>query len=227
MIKAVILDVDGTLIDSVDAHAAAWQKALAEFGHFEDFQKIRHQIGKGGDTFLPVFLTRKQIEEYGKDLEKRRGEIYKNEYLPRVRAFPKVRELFHRILADGKKVALASSAPEGELEKNKEIADIADLVKTETSADDAEKSKPHPDIFQAALKSLDDIPPENVVVIGDTPYDAEAADKIKLKTIGFLSGGFSEEDLRKAGCIKIYKDAADLLENYETSPLSNKAEAAA
>jgi HAD superfamily hydrolase (TIGR01549 family) len=221
MIKAVIFDVDGTLIDSVDFHAEAWQKALAEYGHDEEFQKVRQQIGKGGDMLLPVFLTEKQIDEYGEELEKRRSQIFKNEYLEKVKPFPKVRELFLRILEDGKKIALASSAPKDELEKNKKTADIADLIKAETSADDAERSKPNPDIFQAALGSLGDVSAEEAIVIGDTPYDAIAAGKIRLKTIGLLSGGFPESQLLETGCIRIYKDPADLLENYETSTLSD------
>jgi HAD superfamily hydrolase (TIGR01549 family) len=224
MIKAVLFDVDGTLIDSVDFHAKAWQRALSEFGHNEDFQKVRQQIGKGGDTLKPVFLTVKQIEEYGEELEKRRGEIFKAEYLEKIKPFPKVRDLFQRILQDGKKIALASSAPKDELEKNKNTAEIADLIKSETSADDAERSKPNPDIFQAALDNLENVSPEESIVVGDTPYDAIAAGKIKLKTIGLLSGGFPESQLLGAGCIKIYKDPADLLENYENSPLADNSE---
>src|SRR6478672_966113 len=146
MIEAVIFDVDGTLIDTVDFHAEAWQKAFAEFGHQIDFQAIRSQIGKGGDTLMPEFLSEKQINEYGKKIEKRRGEIFKQEFMPQVKPFPKVRELFEKILSDGKKIALASSAKEEEVEEYKEIANISDLIKAETSTDDAEKSKPHPDI---------------------------------------------------------------------------------
>lgn len=222
MIQAVIFDVDGTLIDSVDFHAEAWQEALAEFGHKIEFQIIRSQIGKGGDTFLPVFLTEHEIKEYGKKLEKRRAEIFKQKFLPKIKPFSKVRELFQRILKDDKKIALASSSNKEEVENYKKIANVADLIKAETSADDANRSKPYPDIFQAALNKLGDIPPENIVVIGDTPYDAQAAAKTNLKTIGVLSGGFPEKDLRQAGCTAIYKDAADLLENYESSPLYEK-----
>src|SRR5687767_9227314 len=120
MIKVVIFDIDGTLIDSVDFHAEAWQKALEEFGHKVDFQSVRSQIGKGVDTFLPVFLSEQEIKKYGKDLEVRRGEIFKKQYLPQIKPFPKVRELFQKILDDVKKIALASSAKEDEVEKYKE-----------------------------------------------------------------------------------------------------------
>jgi HAD superfamily hydrolase (TIGR01549 family) len=222
MIKAVIFDVDGTLIDSVDFHALAWQKAFQEFGREEDFQKIRNQIGKGGDQLLPVFFSEEELEKIQEDLEKRRGEIFKGEYLQKIKPFPKVRELFQRILDVGKKIALASSAPKDELEIYKEIADVSDLIKAETSSGDVEKSKPHPDIFQAALEELRNIQAENAIAVGDTPYDAQAAGKIKLQTIGIFCGGFPEKWLREAGCIAIYKNPADLLANYEISPLSNK-----
>ncbi len=222
MIEAVIFDVDGTLVDSVDFHARAWQKTFADFGRDIEFAAIRSQIGKGGDQLLPVFFGEKEIEKFGKDMEKRRGEIFKNEYLPQVKSFPKVRELFQKILEDGKKIGLASSAKEGELEKYKEIADIGDLIRAETSADDVEHSKPCPDIFEAALKKLGDFSPKKVIVIGDTPYDAQAAAKINLRTICLLCGGFPESSLRsEKGCVAIYKNPADLLKHYADSPIMN------
>lgn len=214
MIEAFIFDIDGTLIDSNDFHAEAWKKAFAEYGYEFPFEKIRTQIGKGADTLLPEFLTDNEIEKYGDKIAERRGEIFKEEYLNQVKPFPMVRELFERIKTDGIKIALASSANEDEVKDYKKIADIEDLVEKETSADDAEKSKPEPDIFQAALKLLKNPAPEKVLVVGDTPYDAEAAKKAGLPIIGVLCGGFAEEDLRKAGCFEIYKNPADILKNY-------------
>ena len=114
---------------------------------------IREQIGKGGDQLLPVFLTREEIDAKGPDLEKHRGDILKERYLNQIEAFPKVTELFHRIRADKIKIVLASSAKAEELQTYPEkIAGIEGLIDVrETSSDDAEKSKPHPDIFQAAI----------------------------------------------------------------------------
>jgi HAD superfamily hydrolase (TIGR01549 family) len=218
--KAVIFDVDGTLIDSVDLHARAWQEALAHFGKQFDFERVRSQIGKGGDQLMPVFLSQQELEEFGEELEEYRGQLFKREYLPQVKGFPAVRELFERIKREGLQLALASSAKEDELKSYKKIADIEDLVEEETSSDDAEKSKPHPDIFEAALARLGDMSPSEAIVVGDTPYDAEAAGKAGLQTIGFLSGGFPEKDLRAAGCAQIYRDPADLLANFDTSPLA-------
>lgn len=216
MITAFIFDIDGTLIDSNDYHAEAWQKALTEKGFEIPLDKIRAQIGKGADTLLPEFLTTAELEKYEEELGDLRGEIFKNEYLSRVKPFPKVRELFQKIKAAGFKIALASSANEDEVEAYQEIANIADLVEKTTSADDSESSKPEPDIFQAALKLLGNPRPETVLVVGDTPYDAEAAGKAHLKTIGVLCGGFAKADLERAGCVAIYENSADLLENYET-----------
>jgi HAD superfamily hydrolase (TIGR01509 family) len=220
MPQAVIFDVDGTLVDSVDIHARAWQDAFAEFGHHFAFDKIRRQIGKGGDQLLPVFLSTEEREARGEALEKRRGEILRERYLDQIKPFPAVRALFQRILRDGRRIALASSARQDELEHYKKIARIDDLVETETSSDDAEKSKPHPDIFQAALARLPGIAPDQAVVIGDTPYDAEAAGKAGLRTIGLLCGGWPDPELRAAGCIAVYRDPAALLAEYEASPLA-------
>ncbi len=222
MIKAVIFDVDGTLIDSVDLHARAWQETLARHGHDLPFADVRHQIGKGGDQLLPVFLSEDEVERSGKAIEDERTAHFRREYMDKVRAFPMTRELFGRILGDGKRIALASSAKEDELKHYEKVARVDDLVEAKTSSDDAERSKPHPDIFQAALARLDGVEPGDAIVIGDTPYDAEAAAKAGVRTIGLLCGGFPEAELRAAGCTAIYKDPADLLARYDDSPLGRE-----
>ena len=221
MITAVIFDIDGTLVDSVDLHAEAWQVALKRFGKNVSFAEVRRQIGKGGDQLLPVFLSQRELEKFAEELEQYRSKLFKKEYLSRVTAFPAVRQLFERMRQEQKRVALASSAKEDELKTYKTIAGIDDLIEAETSSDDAEKSKPYPDIFQAALAELGDIAPYKVLVVGDTPYDAQAAGKANLRTLGLLCGGWNEEDLRQAGCIAIYRDPADLLAHYDDSPIGS------
>lgn len=213
-IRFVLFDVDGTLIDSVDAHAHAWREALRVWGHDVPFDAVRRQIGKGGDQFLPVFLSREEIERVGAELEAYRGRLFKERYLPHLEAFPSVRALFERLIADGKRIGLASSAPEDELAQYKKIADVSDLIGSQTAADDADRSKPHPDIFQAALAKLGHPDPASVLVVGDTPYDAEAGGKAKLRSIGLLCGGWSERDLLQAGCSAVVRDPAELLARY-------------
>lgn len=217
--KSVIFDMDGTLIDSVDFHAMAWQKAFRAFGHDFDLMRIRGQIGKGGDQLMPVFISQAEIDRIGQQIEALRGEIFARDYLPRIKAFDGVRDLFERLLKDGAHIALASSAKSEELQSYKRIAGIADLLDAETSSDDAQESKPHPDIFQAALVKLGGISASDAIAVGDTPYDAEAAGKAGLQTIGLLCGGWRADELREAGCGDVYRDPADLLRHYQSSAL--------
>lgn len=219
--EAVIFDIDGTLIDSVDLHAQAWQHAFRDFGFDIPYNDIRTQIGKGGDRLIPSLLRKEDVDRIGEKLDKYRGDLFKREYLPKVQPYDCVRELFERLREDGKRIVLGSSAKGDELDSYKRIANIEDLVEHETSSDDADRSKPSPDIFQAALDKLKNVGPNEVLVVGDTPYDAQAAGKIGLRTIGVLCGGFPEEDLREAGCFAIYRDPADILSHYDESPFGN------
>jgi HAD superfamily hydrolase (TIGR01549 family) len=220
MIQAVIFDLDGTLVDSNELHVASWEEAFRHFGKRFSLEQLRKQIGKGSDQYLPEFLSEEEIKEFGKQLDEYRSELFTKDYLPRVRPFPKVRELFERIKEDGRQIALATSSKSSESKIYKKLLHIEDLVDVETNADDANKSKPCPDIFEAALQKLGDPSPNESIVVGDTPYDVEAAQKIGLKTIGFLCGGRPEELLLQAGAIAIYRDPANLLEQYESSPIA-------
>jgi len=218
--RAVIFDIDGTLIDSVAGHARAWQEVFARYGVDAPFERVRQQIGKGGDQLMPVFIPRDLIERKGKEIERERAEIFKSRYLPGVKPFPGTRELIERVKAEGLQVAIASSAKEDELKEYLKIARIDDLIEHITSSDDAERSKPYPDVFQAALAKLRGVSPAEAVAVGDSPYDAEAAGKAGMRAVGVLCGGFPESELRAAGCVAIYKDPADLLAHFDESPLS-------
>lgn len=218
MIQAVIFDVDGTLVDSVDEHAEAWRRAFLDFGRDVPFAHVRSQIGKGTDQLLPIFFNDEELERFGEQLDTHRSELFKREFLPKLRPFPRVRDLFLRLREGGVKIALASSSQGDELEHYRKLCDIEGLTSSETSKDDAAQSKPHPDIFAAAWAQLGKIPSSAVAVVGDTPYDALAAAKLKLHTVGVLCGGFSRQDLEAAGCRVLMRDPADLLERYEASP---------
>ena len=217
MPRAVIFDVDGTLIDSVDLHALAWHKAFMNFGHSVSIEQARRQIGKGGDQLLPVFLSEADIRDHGSEMEEWRGNLFKSEYLPLVRPFSGVPELLDRVRRNGSLVAVASSAKTDELEAYLNIAGIKDLVDTTTSVDDAKHSKPAPDIFLSTLAKAG-VQAFEAIVIGDTPYDAEAAVRAAIEPVGFLCGGFLEADLRNSGCTAVYHGPAALLASFASSP---------
>ena len=220
--QAAIFDIDGTLLDSVDLHAEAWRQVFLLHDRDVPFEKIRAQIGKGGDQLLPVFFSKEEVEKIGEKMESERGKLFKKEFLPKVRPFPGVRALFERLKQDGFKIALASSAKKDELEHYAKLLEIEDLIHAGTSTDDAEKSKPHPDIFEAAVRKLSGVPTGTALVVGDSPYDAEAAGKIGIKTIGVLCGGFPAADLRRAGAVAIFQDPEDLRRRYEETPFAER-----
>jgi HAD superfamily hydrolase (TIGR01509 family) len=215
-VSAVIFDIDGTLIDSVDLHARAWQEAFRHFGFSASFQECHDQIGKGGDELLPTFLTPEQITKVGDEIKNWRGEHFKKNYLHEVLSFPGAHDLLQRAKAAGKQLAAGSSAHKDELEIYIALLEAQDLFDVVTSSDDADRSKPHPDIFEAAMEKLG-ILADNTVVVGDSPYDAEAALKAKLSTIGFLCGGFPREWLIQSGVTEIYEGAQDLLLRFDDS----------
>jgi HAD superfamily hydrolase (TIGR01549 family) len=220
LIKAAIFDVDGTLVDTNNLHVEAWREAFQHYGKEVHFEDVYEHMGKGADQLMPVFLSPDELQKFGADLERLRIELFMHDYLPGAEPFPKVRELFERLKRDGVLIALASSAREEELERHQRSLHVEDLVDAVTSADDAEHSKPCPDIFEAALARLDGIASHEAIVIGDTPYDAIAAARAGMRMIGLLSGGFSEEKLRENGALEVYEDVADLLQRYEQSPLA-------
>jgi HAD superfamily hydrolase (TIGR01509 family) len=213
-LRAFIFDVDGTLVDSNELHVEAWDRAFRHFGKVFPKEKLRPQIGKGSDQYLPEFLTKEEIERFGKELDQYRSDVFKKEYRPKARPFPKVRELFQRIRDDQKRIVLASSGKKDDTKYYIELLKIEDLIDGYTSADDADRSKPAPDIFTAALEKVN-VPPNEAITVGDTRFDVEAAAKAGLRTIALTCGGTDESVLRKAGAIAIYRDPADLLAHYD------------
>ena len=216
-LRGVIWDIDGTLINSNDAHARSWVDALAEAGVDVSFAEVRPLIGMGGDKLLPRLAGVEDDTPLGQRVSKRRGEIFKAEYLPKIRPFPKTRELLQRLKGWGLSLAVASSAKGEELAGFLEIARVRDLIEAATSSSDAERSKPDPDIVHVALEKLG-YQPNEVFMIGDTPYDVEAASALGVPTIALRSGGRSDADL--AGAVAIYDHTAQLLEQLDDSPLA-------
>lgn len=218
MTKALLCDIDGTLVQSNWLHAEAWQVAFAEMGLKLELEELRCQIGKGGDELIPVFVPwwkRPIVEE---PLKAFRKHVFQHGLRQKVEAIPQVRELLLRVRAAGVKVAIATSSEKDDLQVMLDVAGIKDLIDEQTTADDAKQAKPHPDIFAAVIKKLG-LSPEECLALGDTPYDAESAGKAGIRTIGVMTGGWSREDLLHAGCVEVYESAGDLLAHMEGSAL--------
>lgn len=210
----MIFDVDGTLIDSNNAHARAWVQAFDEHGITAAYESVRRAIGMGGDKLLPRVAGISEESPKGTAIARRRGEIFQETWLPRLRPFPRTRELVERLVADDFTLAVASSATEEELRPLLHAAGVSDLIPLRTSSDDAEHSKPDPDIVQAAVKRTG-CPPARTIMIGDTPYDVEAALRAGIRIVAFECGGWGRADLR--GASEVYRGASELLDEYESS----------
>ena len=219
----MIFDVDGTLVDSNDAHARAWVAAFAEHGITVAYESVRRAIGMGGDKLMPLVAGLEEDSPEGKRIAKRRGEIFRAVWLPQLKPFPRTRELVRRVSESGVSLAVASSATEEELHPLLDAAGVSDLIPTRTSSDDAEKSKPDPDILKAALQRTG-CSAEQAIMIGDTPYDVEAAGRAGVRIIALECGGWGRADLRNA--TEVYRDASELLDRYEVSILARAAYAA-
>ncbi len=215
-IHGVLFDVDGTLVESNKAQASAWVEAMEEYGYKASVEKVGPLIGMGGDKVLPETLGIEKDSEIGKKIQERRGQIFKERYLPKLRAFPGTMELLRHMHEQGLKLVIATSAQPDELKALLNVIDphAADLFAQEASSKDAQHSKPDPDVIYAALQRAG-YPAEQVVMIGDTVYDIESAGRAGIQTIAFRSGGWSDQDLR--GAVAIYDGPADLLAHYDDS----------
>ncbi|RZL85766.1 MAG: HAD family hydrolase [Sphingomonas sp.] len=217
-IKAILFDIDGTLVDTNDTHVLAWEEAFAGIGKTFDRRVIHDQIGKGTDMLVPTLLPSADDEQL-KALGDAHGAIFKAKYLEAAKPFAQAHDLLAHAHGLGQRVVLASSASGPELDHYIDLLDVRNLVAATTSGDDVEKTKPAPDIFATALKKLPGIDPAEVIVVGDTPYDIEAAAKCGVAAVAVRSGKFEDEQLRGAGAVAIYDDVAALLAGYATSPL--------
>lgn len=216
-LRGVILDVDGTLIESNEAHARAWHEALAEQGVDVPLGRLQRLIGKGGDKLLAEAAGLSEDDKRGRRAKERRGERFRQRYLDGLRPTNGARALLERMRADGLSLAVASSAEPGELQALLEKAGVADLVQTQTSSGDAAHSKPDPDIVTAALDRLG-LGPDEVLMLGDTPWDVESAARAGIRTIAVRCSGWDVADL--GGALAVYDDPADILARYELSPFA-------
>jgi HAD superfamily hydrolase (TIGR01509 family) len=217
-IRGVILDIDGTFVDSNDLHAQAFVDVFARHGTPAPFDEVRRLIGMGAEKIIPRFTGWAEDDPRARALAEERTALFREKYLAEVLAFPRGDELVARMRADGIAVVVGSSASREELRPLLEIAGIASLIEEETSSDDADRSKPDPDIVRAALAKLK-LPADQVIMLGDTPYDLDAANRAGVELIALRSGGWDDEAL--VGAIAIYDNPADLLVSYEGSPLGS------
>ena len=220
MLRGVIFDIDGTLVDSNEAHARSWVDTLHEVDYDVPFDVLWPMIGMGGDKLLPSAIGIESDSALGKSLSKRRWEIFQRDYLPRLKPTPGARELVQRMKDDKLSLTVASSAGGDVIGLIMEAANVADLMKQRTSSSDAKDSKPDPDIVQAAVQKSG-LQPEELIMLGDTPYDVQASIGANVKLVGLLCGGWTMLEL--SGATAIYDDPADLLRWYDYSPFAVKA----
>ena len=218
-IKAVLFDIDGTLVDSNDFHVAAWQQVFRDKGADFDDQTVHDQIGKGTDMLVPTLFPDADKAEQER-MGDAHGAIFKSRFLDRVVPFAGAHALLERVRDSGRQVALASSASAEELDHYIDLMDVRDIVTVTTTSDDVENTKPAPDIFAKALEKLAPLQAHEVVVVGDTPYDIEAAGKCGIAAVGVRTGKFGDDVLRDAGATAIYDSVAALLADFDRSPLA-------
>jgi HAD superfamily hydrolase (TIGR01509 family) len=222
-VEAVLLDIDGTLLDSNDAHAQSWSDALREGGHDIGSETVRPLIGMGADKLLPTLIGVDAESAEGKALIERRKTVFEKEYLPSIRPFPKARELLERMRADGLRLVVATSASDAELRGLLEALGATWVIDEATTSSDADRSKPDPDIVRVAVDKAG-VGPERCVMLGDTSYDVEAASRSRVRVVAVRCGGSGDAELR--GAAEIHDDPAALLSRYDESLIGRGVRAA-
>jgi HAD superfamily hydrolase (TIGR01509 family) len=217
--RGALLDIDGTLLDSNNAHALAWVAALAERDIHVRREDVRPLIGMGGDKLLPAIANIDPESPLGVAVGARRGELFRQQYMPSVAAFPGVRALLERMRADGLTLVVASSAKADELGDLLDATGARALFSAATTSDDVARSKPDPDIVEEAVRRSG-LDADELVMVGDTPYDIEAARRAGVRIIAVRCGGWDDAGLK--GAAAIYDGPADLLARYETSILAGR-----
>jgi HAD superfamily hydrolase (TIGR01549 family) len=213
--RAALLDVDGTLIDSNYHHALAWYRTFRQSGIVLPLWRIHRHVGMGGDQLVPALVGKRINEERGEELRAARDEEYA-QLIGEVAPLEGARELIADLKQRDLTVVLASSAPQDEIDHYLELLDARELADAWTTDDGVEATKPEPDLVQAALEKAGT---EEAVMVGDTPWDVEAARKAGVETICVITGGFSEQELRDAGAIAVFESVEELRKRLEETPL--------
>ena len=216
-LRTVLLDIDGTLIDSNDAHARAWVDSLREHGYAIPFEEVRPLIGMGGDKMLPILTGLDPDSGEAKRMTETRSQLFLKRELPTLRATKGARALLEHLTSIGMELVVATSSKPNEVQALLEQAGVADLIHLASSAGDSERSKPDPDIVKAALR-MSGSGAAHSVMVGDTPYDIEAAARAKAPSIALRCGGWWG-DAALSGATAIYDDPAELLVRFEESPI--------
>jgi len=217
-LRGVLLDVDGTLLDSNQAHADAFADVFREWGMTIPAARVLPLIGMGGDKLIPELTGLDAESDEGKRLAKAKSRRFTEHYLPRLSPTPGARAFVERLQAAGLRLVVATSAGGSEVEGLLERAGIADLLPTTTTSSDAESSKPDPDIIEAAL-AKGGLAPDETLMVGDTTYDIEAAGRAGVRCVAFRSGGWDDASL--AGAIAIFDSPADALARFDASPFAS------
>jgi HAD superfamily hydrolase (TIGR01509 family) len=215
-VEAALLDVDGTLIDSNYQHALAWYRAFRSHDIVLPMWRIHRAIGMGGDQLVPALVGPELDEEQGADIRAARDEIYTGELIDEVAPLEGAHELIAELKDRGLQVVLASSSPRDELERYLDLLDARELADAWTTKDDVEATKPEPDLILAALEKAQT---ESAVMVGDTPWDVEAASKAGVETLCVITGGWSKRELREAGAIAVFESVDELRQRLEETPL--------
>lgn len=214
MARAVLLDVDGTLIDANYQHALAWYRAFRANGLVMPIWKIHRHVGMGGDQLVPALIGEEADAEKGEDIRETRKEIYE-ELIEEVAPLDGAHELIADLKERGRTAVLASSAPEKEIDHYLDLLEARDLADGWTTDDDVEATKPEPDLVRAALVMART---DEAVLVGDTPWDIESARKSGIETITVITGGYSEQELRDAGAVGVYESVQELRAHLEEPP---------
>ena len=218
MAQAALLDVDGTLIDSNYHHALAWYRAFRRSGIVLPLWRIHRHVGMGGDQLLPALLGERLEEELGEEMREARGEEY-GRLIGEVAPLEGSRGLIAELKERGLTVVLASSSPQDEIDHYLELLDARQLADAWTTDDDVQATKPEPDLMQAALGKAGTA---DAVMVGDTPWDIQAAGKAGLETICVLTGGFSAQELRDAGAMAVFESVEELRGQLDSTPLIDR-----